>query len=195
MRPRSACEERKTGERSAIGESGFPNKTHASRPRIEESLWAPSELHQLNFDTTDFSLKALSSSHKNASNFPPNFDNTISSPYHVGLHASPTYRSRISEGPSYLIHKPEGLLSTLQSLSPNIQIHTVEIPPVENDFEGEIGRSFEILRRTSVAVADARSKGSFPVVVAGNCCASVGVMAGLCSDASVSEKENEIGTI
>ncbi|KAK0638938.1 hypothetical protein B0T16DRAFT_497131 [Cercophora newfieldiana] len=130
----------------------------------------------------------------------------ISSPYHVGLHKSPSHRSRISEGPAYLIgasastSSSEGLLPALRSLAPTIPIHMVEIPPVEDDFEGEIGRSFEILRRTSAAVSDARTGGSFPVVVAGNCCSSVGVMSGLSAAFALpaegeSEKEKEIGCI
>ncbi|KAK4098056.1 Arginase/deacetylase, partial [Parathielavia hyrcaniae] len=39
--------------------------------------------------------------------------------------------------------------------------------------------SFEILRRISLAVTAARNQSSFPIVLAGNCCASVGVAAGL----------------
>jgi arginase len=45
--------------------------------------------------------------------------------------------------------------------------------------EGEIGRSFELVRRISLAVTAARNQASFPIVLAGNCCTSVGVAAGL----------------
>ncbi|CAM1510433.1 Fc.00g007680.m01.CDS01 [Cosmosporella sp. VM-42] len=46
-------------------------------------------------------------------------------------------------------------------------------------FEGDIGKSFELLHRTSKAVAEAMDSGSFPIVLAGNCCATVGVCAGI----------------
>jgi arginase len=49
--------------------------------------------------------------------------------------------------------------------------------PVD-EFEGEIGRSFELIRRTSKAVSQAHSNASFPIVLAGNCSATVGVAAG-----------------
>ncbi len=45
--------------------------------------------------------------------------------------------------------------------------------------EGEIGRSFEVMRQVAVAVADAARAGRFPLVLAGNCNASVGTHAGL----------------
>ncbi|KAK5657146.1 hypothetical protein OQA88_3203 [Cercophora sp. LCS_1] len=98
----------------------------------------------------------------------------ITSPYHVGLHASPLHRSRVSEGPSFLLST---LLPALAKF--NLPIHTIQLPPVADDFEGEIGRTFELLRRTARAVTSARNSGSFPIILAGNCCASVGVAAGL----------------
>ncbi|KAK3305627.1 uncharacterized protein B0T15DRAFT_203605 [Chaetomium strumarium] len=99
----------------------------------------------------------------------------ISSPYHVGLRASPIHRSRISEGPDYI--KSAGLVSLLQTY--HVPVHQIDIPPVADDFEGEIGRTFELLRRVSGAVTHARNQSSFPIVLAGNCCTSVGVAAGL----------------
>ena len=56
-----------------------------------------------------------------------------------------------------------------------------EIPPVD-DFFGEIGKSFELLRRTSKLVTQASKSNSFPIVLSGNCMASVGVAAGLKTD-------------
>ncbi|KAH6622649.1 hypothetical protein F5144DRAFT_605198 [Chaetomium tenue] len=108
----------------------------------------------------------------------------ISVPYHVGLRASPIHRSRVSEGPDYL--KSAGLLSLLLSYGQQhnlplpLPVHQLEIPPVEDTFEGEIGRTFELIRRVSLAVTAARDAASFPIVLAGNCCISVGVAAGLC---------------
>ncbi|KAJ4301980.1 hypothetical protein N0V88_002111 [Collariella sp. IMI 366227] len=72
----------------------------------------------------------------------------ISSPYHVGLRAHPIHGSRVSEGPDYLISS--GLISRLQTYG--LPIHQLEIPPVANDFEGEIGRTFELIRRVATAV-------------------------------------------
>ncbi|KAK4449054.1 arginase [Podospora aff. communis PSN243] len=111
----------------------------------------------------------------------------ILSPYHVGLHESPLHRSRVSSGPSHLLTSTS-LLPTLHSLS--LPIHTVTLPAVASTSEGEIGRSFELLRLTSAAVAAARGNASFPIVLAGNCLASVGVFAGLTTD-----EENEIGCV
>ncbi|THV80682.1 putative arginase, partial [Aureobasidium pullulans] len=45
--------------------------------------------------------------------------------------------------------------------------------------EGEIGKSFELLRRTSTAVSKACAHNSFPLILSGNCMATVGVAAGL----------------
>ncbi|KAK1749903.1 hypothetical protein QBC47DRAFT_418606 [Echria macrotheca] len=99
----------------------------------------------------------------------------ITSPYHVGLRASPVHRSRVSEGPDFLLSS--GLLASLQGLG--LPIRQVELAPVADDFEGEIGRTFELLRRTARAVTEARNSGSFPIILAGNCCTTVGVAAGV----------------
>ncbi|KAK4124544.1 Arginase/deacetylase [Parathielavia appendiculata] len=116
----------------------------------------------------------------------------ISAPYHVGLRASPIHRSRVSEGPEYI--KSAGLLSRLRDSG--VTVHEVEIPPVADDFEGEIGRTFEILRRLSRAVTAARNQSSFPIVLAGNCCASVGVAAGLWGSNDLTEaKDDALGCV
>jgi arginase len=99
----------------------------------------------------------------------------ISAPYHVGLRASPLHHSRISEGPDYL--KLAGLVALARGYG--VPVHEAEIPPVADNVEGEIGRSFDLLRRISLAVTAARNQASFPIVLAGNCCTSVGVAAGL----------------
>lgn len=93
----------------------------------------------------------------------------IFSPYHVGLRDH-----RVGDGPNRI--RQRGLVERLQDLGVKIHIH--EIPPVD-DFEGEIGRSFEILRRTSLAVSAAQTNNSFPFILSGNCMASVGAACGL----------------
>jgi arginase len=59
-----------------------------------------------------------------------------------------------------------------------VPVHTVEIDPVD-EFEGEIGRSFELLRRVSKAVASIVATKSFPLILSGNCMTSTAVAAGL----------------
>ncbi|ODM23713.1 hypothetical protein SI65_01302 [Aspergillus cristatus] len=93
----------------------------------------------------------------------------IISPYHTGLHAH-----RVGKGPHHILS--QNLLAQLTSLGLNIE--TYEIPRVD-DFEGEIGRSFEVMRRTSLAVSEAVEKGNWPLVLSGNCMASVAVACGL----------------
>ena len=93
----------------------------------------------------------------------------IYSPYHVGLRDH-----RVGDGPNRI--RQMGVVEQLEKL--HVKVTIQELPPVD-DFEGEIGRSFEILRRTSKAVSDARANHSFPLILSGNCMASVGVACGL----------------
>jgi arginase len=59
--------------------------------------------------------------------------------------------------------------------------HDVEIVRVarRNGETNEIGASFEVVRRVAEAVARATAGNAFPLVLAGNCMTSVGVVAGL----------------
>lgn len=93
----------------------------------------------------------------------------IFSPYHVGIRVKGP-----GAGPGFL--RARGLAKSLQDLG--LPIHEVEIDPVD-DFEGDIGRSFEVIRRTAKLVAQARQENAFPIVLAGNCSSAVGVAAGL----------------
>lgn len=93
----------------------------------------------------------------------------ISSPYHVGIRDH-----RVGDGPNRILQL--GLVQELQKLHLEVYIHTIK--PVD-DFEGEIGRCFEILRRTSTAVSEARKNDSFPLILAGNCMSIIGVASGL----------------
>jgi arginase len=63
--------------------------------------------------------------------------------------------------------KAAGLDSTLEMIAP------------VDEFEGEIGRSFELKRRIARAVAQCLAEGAFPVVLAGNCNSSVGTWSGV----------------
>ena len=93
----------------------------------------------------------------------------IFSPYHVGLRDH-----RVGNGPHRILSL--GLTKELKNMG--ILIKTTEIEPVD-DFEGEIGRSFEIMRRISKAVTTAVSNNSFPLILSGNCMASAAVACGL----------------
>ncbi|KAJ4332343.1 hypothetical protein N0V87_008451 [Didymella glomerata] len=93
----------------------------------------------------------------------------IFSPYHVGLRDN-----RVGDGPNRILKL--GLIEQMEKLG--VKVLVDEIQPVD-DFECEIGRSFEVLRRTSVAVSRARANTSFPFVLSGNCVASVGAACGL----------------
>lgn len=93
----------------------------------------------------------------------------ISAPFHAGAR-----NERVGAGPIRLLD--DGLEAALQGAG--MQTNLSMISPVD-DFEGEIGRTFEIKRRVAVAVAQARAAGEFPLVLAGNCNTAVGVAAGI----------------
>lgn len=86
----------------------------------------------------------------------------IFSPYHVGLRDH-----RVGDGPNRI--REMGIEEGLKKLG--VKIHWHEISRVD-DFEGEIGCSFEVLRRTSEAVSQAVTNHSFPLVLSGTCMAS-----------------------
>ena len=93
----------------------------------------------------------------------------ILSPYHVGLRDH-----RVGNGPNRI--RSLGVVKELERLG--VRIELKEIDHVD-DFEGEIGRSFEILRRTSTAVTEAVADNTFPLILSGNCMASAAVACGL----------------
>ena len=93
----------------------------------------------------------------------------IAAPYHAGMR-----NLRVGAGPTRLLD--DGIEAALRGAGFGTAVRTIE--PVE-DFEGEIGRTFEVKRRIAAAVAQARAAGAFPLVLAGNCNAAVGVAAGV----------------
>ncbi|KAL4938550.1 hypothetical protein BDV06DRAFT_231682 [Aspergillus oleicola] len=104
----------------------------------------------------------------------------IFSPYPVGLRDH-----RVGNGPHRILSKE--LVREIKNLGISVEI--VEINRVDN-FEGEIGRSFEILRRISKAVSAAVAKGSFPLILSGNCMASAAVACGLKAQQQQDKKDN-----
>ncbi|KAK3325074.1 hypothetical protein B0H66DRAFT_110008 [Apodospora peruviana] len=116
----------------------------------------------------------------------------IYSPFHVGLRGVGP-----GAGPSFLRQwpypsrpHPGGLPATLTTLG--VTVREIELD-VSDDFDGDIGRSFALLRQTSKIVTQELDNGSFPIILAGNCTASVGVAAGICAAAAF--KSDDIGCI
>lgn len=104
----------------------------------------------------------------------------IVAPYHVGL-----YDHRVGGGPLRILS--HGVGRELEALAP---ISYINIGPVD-EFEGEIGRTFEIIRRISTAVSKAASHNSFPFVLSGNYYASAATAAGL----GVSAPESDLSVL
>jgi len=84
---------------------------------------------------------------------------------------------RLGLGPQCIL--AHGLLGRLEAMGKNVTID--EIASVD-DFEGEIGRSFETFRHVSLKVASAMDLNYFPITLAGNCKTEIGVLAGLVSE-------------
>ncbi len=93
----------------------------------------------------------------------------VVAPFHAGMR-----EVRVGKGPDRLL--AAGLLDALRGGGAEPRL--VGLGDVDRH-EGEIGRSFEVMRRVAVAVADAVRADRFPLVLAGNCNASVGTYAGL----------------
>ncbi|KAF5720994.1 arginase [Fusarium mundagurra] len=87
----------------------------------------------------------------------------IIAPYHVGL-----YDHRVRWGPLRIMS--HGIDKELSKLAP---VSFINVAPVD-EFEGEIGRAFEIFRCISNAVSKAVSNNLFPLVLSGNCYAKHG---------------------
>ena len=93
----------------------------------------------------------------------------IFSPYHVGIRDH-----RVGNGPHRI--RSLGIVQKLERLG--VKVELKEVDRVDH-FEGEIGRSFEIMRRISTAVTEAVANNTFPLVLAGNCMSSVAAACGL----------------
>ena len=93
----------------------------------------------------------------------------ILAPFHGGVRGD-----RVGQGPLRLLEL--GLADRLAVAGADVTTHDLgEV----GECEGEIGRSFEVKRRVARAVAQAIRERRFPIVLAGNCNASVGTFAGL----------------
>lgn len=92
----------------------------------------------------------------------------ISAPFHCGIAGVGPGR-----GPLAL----QKIASTLQRH--NLPIRSHAITDDFTTYDGETARIFAVCQRISQLVAEARAQSSFPIVLAGNCNAAVGVWAGL----------------
>src|ERR1700754_1026362 len=89
----------------------------------------------------------------------------IISPYHVG-----EKDHRVGRGPKAFLNA--GIVERITEALPNVKVEVVEIEDVRlviTEIEGDIGRSFAVLRHVSKAVRKAREKGSWPLVLSGDC--------------------------
>ncbi|EMD00598.1 hypothetical protein BAUCODRAFT_175205 [Baudoinia panamericana UAMH 10762] len=93
----------------------------------------------------------------------------ISAPYHVG-----EINIGVGKGPQAILDG--GLTAALHGMGVATVISMVDSV---QDYEGEIGRSFELMRRIANGVRSARREHMFPVVLGGNCFSSVGISAGI----------------
>jgi arginase len=89
-------------------------------------------------------------------------------PYDAGR-----YAERMGRGPLHLVES--GLLRTLEA-----QGHDVELLPLRlvDGFVTEAGASVELQRQLAQGAAQARAARRLPIVLAGNCNATLGVLAG-----------------
>lgn len=90
-------------------------------------------------------------------------------PYDSGQRAS-----RMGRGPEVLI--ADGLPEQLRALGHDVSVHTIESTI---DHPTETAVAFDLARSLAERVRGARDQQRFPLVLAGNCMAALGVMAGL----------------
>jgi len=114
----------------------------------------------------------------------------IISPYHVGLR-----NIRVGRGPHALLDA--GLIENIkQTLPKGFALNVEEIRSVQTvltDIEGDIGRSFAVLRYISEAVQKAVQEESWPLVLSGNCMDVVAVNAGLNLVTEEGLKKGQVG--
>ena len=91
----------------------------------------------------------------------------IVAPFHGAQRAH-----KVGAGPLRLLEM--GLIERLEGR----EVAVFDLGHIE-DAEGEIGGAFEAMRRVARAVSSAVSSGAFPILLAGNCNAEVGMYAGL----------------
>ena len=99
----------------------------------------------------------------------------ITAPYSLGHEGV-----SVGAGPQEIL--AAGAVDALDHAGHEIEVVRVEPRTRETN---EVGASFEIVRRVAEAVAQAVAAGTFPLVLAGNCMNSIGIVAGLGRDVGV----------
>lgn len=114
----------------------------------------------------------------------------IVSPYHAGLKDH-----RVGRGPHAILDA--GLVEKIKERLPeDVDLKVMEIDRVKwvpKEIEGDIGRSFAVLRLIAEAVRKAREGQSWPLVLSGNCMDIVGVSAGLNQVTKQANPERGVG--
>jgi arginase len=95
----------------------------------------------------------------------------IFSPFHFGQ-----YDVRVGGGPLRI--QAHGVVRELEALGLPVHFHHI----AQTDEDGDVMRQFKNLGLISEAVSAAQARDSFPLVLAGNCMSTVGVVAGLKTD-------------
>lgn len=80
---------------------------------------------------------------------------------------------RAGSGPEHLVHN--GLAEVLENEGHEVSVETVES---QAKFRAEVQTQFELYKTLASRVAEARQNGKFPLILSGNCGASLGVIAG-----------------
>jgi arginase len=81
-----------------------------------------------------------------------------------------------------VLARDDGLHAALRAAGWETRV--VQVEPIDDE-RTEIARIFELDRRLARAVADARGRGAFPLVLGGNCVSCLGTTAGLGGDAEL----------
>jgi arginase len=80
----------------------------------------------------------------------------------------------VGSGPEHFVDN--GLIQDLQAEGHEVTVETIES---QAEFRAEVQTQFELYRSLAERVADARRNGKFPLILSGNCGATVGVIAGV----------------
>jgi arginase len=84
------------------------------------------------------------------------------------------FNERMGAGPSHIINK--GLIHKFKSGKRNVSYKEILL---KENFPAEVASTFRLLSLLKTEIIKATEEQSFPVVLSGNCCATVGVIAGL----------------
>jgi arginase len=95
---------------------------------------------------------------------------------------SARFNERMGAGPLHIINA--GLIEKLQSLDYQVTYQQIKL---EDAFPTEIATSMKLMHQIKCEVNGAVQQSCFPIVLSGNCSATVGVVAGL--------KENQVGVL